>query len=132
MTESSAPKTSQQQIGDAGESCVCGYLQQRGWTIRARQWRCRWGELDIVAMRNRALAFVEVKTRSTSGWDRSGLLAVDARKQKKIILAARAYLTRNSQYEDFACQFDVALVRRSDRGLQWHVQDYLAHAFEVF
>lgn len=123
----------QQQTGDGGERCACSYLQQQGWAIAARQWRCKWGELDIVAVRDSALAFVEVKTRSSSGWDESGLLAINGHKQRKIIRAARAYLARYPQYSDRDCQFDVALVRSHNRAgcVTYELRDYVANAFEV-
>lgn len=129
MTEPSS-KTAQQQTGDAGETCVCEHLQQQGWNILARQWRCRGGELDIVAERDRALAFVEVKTRRSSGWDRGGLLAVSAAKQRKIIRAAGLFLAQHPEYGDRFCQFDVALVRMSPAD-RYEIHDYLAHAFEA-
>lgn len=129
MSEPSS-KTSQQQTGDEGETCACEYLQQQGWQVLARQWRCRGGELDIVAARDRSLAFVEVKTRRSSGWDRGGLLAISATKQRKIVRAAQLFLARHPEYSDRHCQFDVALVRVTASN-RYEMYDYLAHAFEV-
>ncbi|MCS5700059.1 YraN family protein [Cyanobium sp. FGCU-52] len=43
------PRTSQQRSGDFAEQRALRLLQQRGWRLLSRQWRCRWGELDLVA-----------------------------------------------------------------------------------
>ena len=49
-----------------GESAVCRYLMQQGYTIRKRNYRIRGGEIDIIAQKGEILAFVEVKTRYVS------------------------------------------------------------------
>lgn len=54
--------------GHEGESLAVAYLQQRGFTILARNWRCREGELDIVANDGDAIVAVEVKTRRGLGY----------------------------------------------------------------
>lgn len=53
-------------LGDAGEELACDYLRRRGWTILDRNWRCRAGELDIVAAEGTRLVAVEVKTRAST------------------------------------------------------------------
>ena len=70
--------------GNRGEAAVARYLRQRGYTLLASQWRCRFGELDLVARdRQGTLCFVEVKLRG------SGAIAlprefVDSRKQQRL------------------------------------------------
>jgi len=58
-------------LGDLGEQLVARWLQQQGWTLCDRRWRCRWGELDVVVFKpelrgpeDDKVLFVEVKTRS--------------------------------------------------------------------
>lgn len=104
-------RTRQQQIGDQGEDLVCRHLQQQGWQILAQQWRCRWGELDIVAHQGSTLAFVEVKTRTQINWDQGGRLAITAGKQRKLIRAAMTFLSRFPDLAELDCRFDVALIR---------------------
>ena len=66
--------------GDRGEAAVARYLRQRGYTLLASQWRCRSGELDLVARSRRGtVCFVEVKLRS-SGAIALPREAVDGRK----------------------------------------------------
>jgi putative endonuclease len=55
--------------------------------------------------------FIEVKTRSAGNWDRGGLLAIDRRKQQKIILGAHLFLGAYPELSGCNCRFDVALVQ---------------------
>ena len=111
--------------GDRGEAAAAKYLTERGYTVEERQWRCRYGELDLVA-RNPAgvLCFVEVKLRSTAG---HGLPRefVDERKQARLRNAALAYLSAHDP--DAVCRFDVAEVY-AERGTPVRVV-YLKDAF---
>ena len=51
-------------IGSAGEDLACRYLAEKGYEILERSFRCRSGEIDVIAMKNGEMAFVEVKTRT--------------------------------------------------------------------
>ena len=76
--------------GDRGEAQVAKYLRKRGYTLLASQWRCRFGELDLVARDRRGtVCFVEVKLRSdhSIGLPRE---FVDGRKQERLRTAAAA------------------------------------------
>ncbi len=123
-----------QNTGDAGEGWVRQYLCQQGWQILAQQWRCRWGELDLVARRADLLIFVEVKTRSPGSWDRGGLLAVGIPKQRRLIQAAQAFLSQHPHLCELSCRFDVVLIERraSQGGVSYALVDYLEAAFEMF
>ncbi|MFF4778791.1 YraN family protein [Microtetraspora fusca] len=52
------------ELGRQGEELAAEFLRSRGWSVLARNWRCKAGEIDIVARDGRALVVVEVKTRS--------------------------------------------------------------------
>ena len=77
--------------GRWGEELVAEDLRRKGWTIAATNFRCRMGELDIVAEDGRYLIFVEVKLRKN---DRFGAAcqAVTASKRRKLRAAAQYYL----------------------------------------
>jgi putative endonuclease len=104
------------QLGELGEALVAAWLIQEGWMIEARRWRCRAGELDLVARSGQELAFVEVKTRSPGNWDRNGALAITPAKQLKLLRTAELFLIQHPQWAHLARRFDVALVGRSARG----------------
>lgn len=93
-------------LGDRGEAAAAQYLRQRGFALLASQWRCRYGELDLVARdRDGTICFVEVKLRSGSfaGLPRE---AVDRRKQERLRAAAACYLSQHDL--DAPARFDVA------------------------
>lgn len=52
------------QLGAEGERFVCSQLQHQSFTIIDRNWRCRFGEIDIIAKKNNILYFIEVRTRT--------------------------------------------------------------------
>ena len=112
--------------GDRGEAEVARYLRKKGYTLLASQWRCRFGELDLVARDRRGtVCFVEVKLRSTGsiGLPRE---FVDARKQERLRTAAAAYLSTHDI--DAPARFDVAEVyAENDGSLR---VEYLENAFE--
>ena len=112
--------------GDRGEAEVARYLRKKGYTLLASQWRCRFGELDLVARDRRGtVCFVEVKLRSTGsiGLPRE---FVDARKQERLRTAAAAYLSTHDI--DAPARFDVAEVyAETDGSLR---VEYLEDAFE--
>ena len=115
-----------QSAGNRGEAAVARYLRQKGYTLLESQWRCRFGELDLVARsREGIVCFVEVKLRGpkSMGLPRE---AVDARKQARLRRTAGAYLSR---YElDAPARFDVAEVYCEENGAMR--VEYLAGAFE--
>ena len=107
-------------LGASGEDLVAEWLQQQGWEILHRRWRCRWGEIDIIAhrqpvdgdrQREATLAFVEVKTRRPGNWDAGGLLAMTPQKQEKLCKAAELFLANRPDLAEIPCRFDVATVR---------------------
>ena len=113
-------------LGMQGEAEVAKLLRKRGYTLLASQWRCRFGELDLVARDKRGtLCFVEVKLRGSGaiGLPRE---FVDRRKQERLRSAASAYL---STYEiDAPARFDVAEVYAEPDGTLRI--EYLERAFE--
>ncbi len=105
-----------QKIGTLGEQLVQAWLKQLGGEILSHQYRCRWGEIDLIARfvdsnLESTLIFVEVKTRKQGNWDEDGLLAITVRKQAKLIKSAQTFLSDRPELADFPCRFDVALVQ---------------------
>lgn len=97
-------------LGTLGEQFVAEWLLSQGWEILHQRWRCRWGELDLIAQKTQELAFIEVKTRSPRNWDEQGLLAIAPAKQAKLLKTAEVFLSQFPEFAEFPCHFDVALV----------------------
>ena len=98
---------STKQDGDWGEALAAEYLEARGCRIVEREWRCRFGEIDLIAEQEGTLLFVEVKLRTNLryGMPRE---SVTAKKQEKLRSAALLYLSMHGL--DAPARFDVAEV----------------------
>ena len=80
------------QLGSCGEAYAAEWLTLRGWRVIDRNWRSRYGELDLVALdTNREIVFIEVKTRRSTEQG-PPQAAVDARKQSNLRRAAMQWL----------------------------------------
>jgi putative endonuclease len=102
-------------VGDLGERLASNFLKRLGYRILETGFTVRSGEIDIIAIHNRVVVFVEVKA-----WTRAGeggpSDAVDDRKQKRITSAALQYLKQNRLLETPA-RFDVVeVVLQGNRG----------------
>jgi putative endonuclease len=95
-------------IGPRGEDAAADAYRRRGYRIVARNWRCRIGELDLVAERREVLVFCEVKSRR-GGALGVGYEAVTWRKQTKLRSLAEAFLQATGSRPQ-AIRFDVASV----------------------
>ncbi|MBQ7536438.1 MAG: YraN family protein [Stomatobaculum sp.] len=91
--------------GAAYEERAAAYLESRGVQIICRNYRTRYGEIDLIGLDGPYLIFVEVKYRS-SGRMGAPLEAVDSRKRQKIIQMARRYLSEHHYREDAPVRFD--------------------------
>ena len=80
------------QLGSAGEQLAAEHLARRGFRIVERNYRTRWGELDIVAFDGRTLAFCEVKTRRAGGTRGGPLEAVGPAKRAQVRKMAGSWL----------------------------------------
>lgn len=104
------PPSNYPDIGTAGEDLVVEWLKSQEWKILHRRWRCRRGEIDIIAQKDDNLAFVEVKTRSPGNWDAGGRSAITSLKRAKLLFTAQMFIARYPQKADYSCRFDVAIV----------------------
>jgi len=118
---------STKQDGDWGEALAAEYLEARGCRIVEKEWRCRFGEIDLIAEQEGTLLFVEVKLRTNLryGMPRE---SVTAKKQEKLRSAALLYLSMHGL--DAPARFDVAEVytdaRHSARSTRI---EYIENAF---
>ena len=103
------------ELGNEGEIMARDYLMQQGYTIVDTNWQFGHLEIDIIAIRENILAFVEVKTRSSSAVSEPQM-AVNQQKQKNIIRAANAYILKNKY--NCEARFDIISVIRNEKGTQ--------------
>jgi len=112
--------------GERGEEIAAGFLEKHNFRIIQRNFRCRCGEVDIIARDGKTLVFVEVKTRRNATY---GLpqLAVTPFKQRQISKAALTYLSKNRLMKEDA-RFDVISVLLLDSS---PVIDHIRNAFDL-
>lgn len=113
-------------VGRYGEQRAAEYLQERGLTILARNWRCGDGELDVIAKDGDVLVFCEVKTRSGTRYG-DPAEAIDNDKIRRLRLLALRWLASNKPGGPIrSLRFDVvAVVRHSDRVTIRHIRGAL-------
>lgn len=114
-------------LGQWGEEQAAEWLRRRGWRIVGRNFRCRMGEVDIIAADGRYLAFVEVKLRKDGRYG-AACEAVTLSKQRKLRAAAEYYLLcRPTRLQP---RFDVAEVY-APQGVRTERPDiyYIENAF---
>ncbi len=103
--------------GLEAEQRAARFLVQQGLVILEHNFRCRRGELDLIAQDGNTLVFVEVRWRTTrlcGGADES----IDRHKQRRLVAAARVYLMRQTG-EEPPCRFDAVLMDGEGRQLRW-------------
>ena len=91
-------------LGQSAESRAEAFLQRHGLKLVARNWRCRFGEIDLVMQEAATLVFIEVRLRSRSDFG-GAAASVTPAKQKKLLAAARQYLATLKTLPP--CRFDV-------------------------
>ncbi len=85
-------------------------LEQRGWRLLSRNWRCRWGELDLVMAKPDRLLVVEVKGRTSPSCDGGGIAALRRGKRRCLQRAFRCWLLAHPPLAEVPVQLVAALV----------------------
>ncbi len=94
------------QRGFACEQIAADYFLSFGVKILTRNFRCRWGEIDLVGLDAGILIVAEVRQRANNDYG-GALGSIDWRKQRKIIRTTQSYLQRHSQWRNLPLRFDV-------------------------
>lgn len=102
--------------GEPAEDLAAAFLERRGLTILERNYRCRFGEIDIVARSGAQLVFVEVRARRSEAFG-GAAGSITAAKRRRLVATARHYLATHRG--DRACRFDVMLVRGTGQQVEW-------------
>ena len=112
-------------LGRWGETQVADWLRARDWRVVAAGWRCRFGEIDLIAVNNKYIVFTEVKLRKNATFAPARAF-VDRGKQERVRTAAQLYLQEHPT--ELQPRFDVAEVYCAENGAMR--VEYLAGAFE--
>jgi putative endonuclease len=94
------------QAGMRAEELCAALLRRAGLTLLERNWRCRHGEIDLIAEDRGTLVFAEVRLRASERFG-GAAESVTAAKRSRLVAAARLYLARR---RELPCRFDVFLV----------------------
>ena len=103
-------------VGRTGEDAAMQYLLQRGYCILERNYRCRFGEVDLIARDGSILTFIEVKTRRSRTFGPAAA-AVTLTKQRHLAKASQMYMAQHGKSYDL-CRFDVVTIEMNGQGLQ--------------
>lgn len=110
------------QRGRHAEDLAAVFLQQRGLEVLERNYRCRFGEIDLIVRDGRTLVFVEVRQRTGDGFG-GAAASITAAKRGRLARAARHYLAGTARMPQ--CRFDALLVSGANDSVEW-----IKNAFE--
>lgn len=110
-------------IGGQYEDVAAKYLEKQGYGILCRNYRCKLGEIDVIARHEGYLVFVEVKYRK-SGYG-EGWAAVNYIKQRKISRIAGWYMMEQRLLDNTACRFDVVGIEPGGIQICQNAFDYM-------
>lgn len=102
--------------GEAAEQFAAEFLQRQGMKITIRNYRCRFGEIDLIAQDGKTLVFVEVKSRRTENFG-GAAASITQDKRDKLLRAARHYLAQHGNAAP--CRFDAVLIRGEPPQIEW-------------
>ena len=117
-----SPRT---RIGTSAEIVAAAELGKRGYEIVASNYRCQFGEIDLIANEGDSLVFVEVRTKRTDNYG-TPADSITVSKIRKIVTTAQHYLDKNA-LTDIACRFDIVEIVLIDGKLV--VKDVIRDAF---
>jgi putative endonuclease len=98
-----------QEKGDAGEKLACSALKKKGYRIIEQNYRCRYGEIDIIARHKDSLVFIEVRSKTGTSFG-SPEESITSGKKQRLISTALDYLNAHGK-PDENWRFDFVAVR---------------------
>lgn len=110
-------------LGRAGERLVTSWLEAHGLRVLARNWRCPYGEIDVIAEEAGELVFVEVKTRRGTALG-APEEAITPRKRRHLIAAAQSYIAELDADEERPYRIDVVAVQLAPSGKLLDIRHY--------
>jgi len=113
------PQGHNKSFGAEGESAACEFLEAEGFFVISKNFYAgRSGELDVVAVKDNLLLFVEVKARNSESYG-GGIYSITESKKKKLRASAKYYLLKNPKYNstEYNIRFDLIIVK--DGKIEW-------------
>ena len=101
--------------GARAEDLCAELLRAAGMRLLARNWRCRHGEIDLIAEEDGTVVFAEVRSRASDAFG-GAAESITAAKRSRLLAAARLYLSGRPEAH---CRFDVFLVEGEPRQVRW-------------
>jgi len=105
-------------LGYKGEDQARDYLLSQGLRLRARNYRCRLGEIDLIMQDGEYLVFIEVRARSSSVYG-NAVESITVHKRQKLLKTAALYLLSNKLQDKWACRFDVLSLDGVPPQIRW-------------
>lgn len=102
--------------GLAAEDAAAAFLAGRGLELLQRNYRCRFGEIDLVLRDGRTLVFVEVRYRGSRTFG-GAAESITSSKREKLLRTARHYMAAHGQFP--ACRFDAVLLNGDTSDIEW-------------
>lgn len=113
-------------LGISGEIKAVEYLTARNFTILFRNFNSAFGEIDIIALKENTIHFVEVKTRASN--ISTALSSISHKKQLKLYKTAQYFLSHHPEFQNYFTQFDVIAIFKSSNILTLR---FLEDAFRI-
>lgn len=109
-------------IGNEGENKALEFLLQNGYELLHKNWRTRFGEIDIIVKKDNLIVFVEVKSLPKGNLDYlSKVLNKD--KQERIIKTSKRFLLNNRQYSNSYIRYDVIVIDMPGMSEVYHIEN---------
>ncbi|MBT8420910.1 MAG: YraN family protein [Gammaproteobacteria bacterium] len=111
---------------------AAGYLCDKGMEMLAKNYRCKFGEIDLIMNQGTTIVFVEVRFRRNFRFG-TGTESVDHRKKRRIVMVAQHYLRQHPLLRDKPCRFDIVSISlphslpNEESGIQWIPAAFDAH-----
>ena len=109
-------------IGNEGENKALEFLLRNGYELLHKNWRTRFGEIDIIVKKDNFIVFVEVKSLPKGNLDYlSKVLNKD--KQERIIKTSKRFLLNNRQYSNSYIRYDVIVIDMPGMSEVYHIEN---------
>ena len=109
-------------IGDEGENRAAAFLEAKGFSIIERNWRTKSGEIDIIAVKNDILVFVEVKTLPNGTLDMIQR-ELNNQKRQRILKTSKRFLLKHREYNNSYVRFDVIVIDMPGLEPVYHIEN---------